>query len=813
MEGLLQDLRFALRVLFRKPVFAAISVLSLTLGIGANTAIFSMVNELFLRPLPIAEPQRVMSIFTVDERAGAQNPLSHLNWKDLREQSEAFSHVAGYDFTGAAIAAGTAEPTLEPALLVSGDYFETLGVRALRGRFFAPEEDSTPGAHPVVVLHHRFWNDRLGGAVGAGDSIRINGQPFTVIGIAPPGFDGVNIGFAPALWAPMAMNRTFRPDPALNWYEERRGLFVNAVGRLAPGVDAETARAHLEMVAQRLERDYPNENQGRGLTLQPIAETAVFNRDAVAAGTATLAATVGLVLLIACANVANLLLARATERRREVAIRLAMGVTRARLVRQLVTESLVVALAGGGLGLGLAFLTRGWLVNLFGNLPVGPNLDLDLGIDARVLAFTVVLSLATGFLFGLLPAIQASRADLVSAIKDQGEPRPAPAAAFASARNALVVVQLALAVVALVGAGLFVRSLAAARQVDLGYDIERLAVVGFDVGLLGLDRERGEQLFRDAKDRIGALPGVTGVALSQVGPLQGTLLRSVLLEGQSPEQERTYVQVSAVGAGYFETLGVAIEEGRAIDATDREGSVAVVVVNRAMADRYWPGENAVGRRFRFFGMEPVEVVGVAEVLKYNNPGEDPQPYAYLPFEQHYVSGMNVLARTAGDPGPVLLAASAELRRLAPDVVLNSTTGAEAAADAVDGQRSTAALLSALGGIALVLASIGIYGVMSYAVRRRSREIGIRMAMGARATTVLRMVLAEGLALAAVGLALGIALALAVTRLLTQLLFVSPTDPLAFAGTIVLLLVVAILACLVPAWRAATVNPAIVLRWE
>jgi predicted permease len=811
LDSLLQDFRFALRVLSRKPAFALVAVVSLTLGIGANAAIFSMVNELFLEPLPIEDPARVMAIFTADERAGAQNPLSHLNWKDLREQTDAFSGVAGYDFTGASIATGAGEPTLEPALLVSGNYFDLLGVRPLHGRFFVPEEDATPDSHPVVVLHHAFWSEDLGRSVEVGATLRVNGTPFTVVGVAPPGFDGLNIGFAPSLWAPMAMHRVFRPDQALNWYEERRGLFVNAVGRLAPGVDSGAAAAQLDVIAQRLERDHPDDNQGRGLALQPIAETAVFNRDAVAAGTAMLAATVGLVLLIACANVANLLLARATERRREIAIRLAMGVTRGRLIRQLVTESLVVAILGGSLGLGLAYAGRGGLRNLLGNLPGGPNLALDLAIDGRVLAFTLVLSLATGLLFGLLPAIQSSRPDLVATIKDQTDLR-FDGARRLTARNALVVVQLALAVVALIGAGLFVRSMVEARQVDLGYDTERLAVIGFDVGLLGLEGERGLQFFRAARERVAALPGVTGAVLSQAGPLQGTLLRSVLLEGQNPE-ERTYVQVSAVDAGYFGTIGVAIEEGRAVAESDRAGSVPVVVVNRAMAERYWPGESAVGKRFRFFGMEPVEVVGVAEVLAYNNPGEDAQPYAYLPLEQYATTGMNVLARTAIDPAQVLPAAQAELRRLAPDLVLNATTGDQAVAAALAGQRSTATLLGALGAVALVLAAIGIYGVMSYAVRRRSREIAIRMAMGADRGGVLRMVLYEGLALAAIGLLIGLALALGTTRLLTQLLFVSPTDPLAFVGPLALLLLVALLACLVPAWRAVSVDPTAVLRWE
>ena len=388
--------------------------------------------------------------------------------------------------------------------------------------------------------------------------MRVNGQPFTVIGIAPPGFDGLNVGFAPSAWFPMAMNRVFRPDDALNWYDQRRGLFVNAVGRLRDGVDRAAAQADLDVLAARLEREYPDDNQGRGLAVLPIAEATLFNRDQIAAGSATLQATVALVLLIACANVASLLLGRAAERRREIAIRLAMGVTRARLVRQLLTESLVVAILGGGLGLAAAYFGRGFLRDLLGRLPGGFNLEIELGLDARVLVFTLALSLLTGLLFGFLPAIQSSRPDLVGAIKEGGGAgggrRPRLRAA-GTARGIVVVTQTALAVLALIVAGLFLRSLGAARAIDLGYPTDHLAVVGFDVGDLGLEPEAAAQFFEQARERIAALPGVERAALSQAGPLQPTMLRSVLLEGQNPEQ-RTYVQVAAAGPGLFDTLGV-----------------------------------------------------------------------------------------------------------------------------------------------------------------------------------------------------------------------------------------------------------------
>jgi predicted permease len=809
MEDLVRDLRIAVRMLVRKPAFTSIALLSLAIGIGANTAIFSLVNELFLKPLPIEEPERVMTILTADKQIGGTSPLSHLNWKDVREQSAAFSQVAAFDFVGVALATGSSEPTIQASLLVSGNYFETLGVRPFAGRFFLPEEDGAPGAHPVAVLHHVFWNEQLGGDRGVlGDQINVNGQPFTVIGVAPPGFNGLNVGFEPALWMPMAMNAAIRPDPAFNWYEERRGLFVNAFGRLAPGVEQETALANLQIIAERLEREYPDDNKGRGLTLQPVSETTLFNRGGVTAGTTLLMAAVGVVLLIACANVANLLLSRASERRREIAIRLAMGVSRWRLVRQLLTESVLVSLLGGGLGLAAAWLSREFLMGLITSLP-GAFLQVRLHLDPRVLLFTLALAIGTGLLFGLIPAIQASRPGLVAAIKDDGDLAIAPGRKL-NVRNALVVVQLALSLVALIGAGLFVRSLQAARQLDLGYDTDRLIVLGFDVGLLGYSQEEGQQLFRQARERIAALPGVASTTLAQGGPLQGTFLRSVLLEGENPE-ERTFVQVNGVGTGYFETMGIAIEEGRAFEEGDRAGGVPVVIVNREMADKFWPQQSPLGKRFRFFGMEPVEVVGVAEVVKYNNPAEDPQTYAYLPLDQYSVTALSVLAQTAGDPGAVLLAAREELQRLDPDLVVNANTGAAITDNALSGQANTATLLGAFGVIALLLAAIGIYGVMSYAVRQRRREIGIRMALGAEGSSILGMVLLQGVALALVGLAVGIAAALVVTRSMAQMLFVSPTDPAAFVVTGAALFAVAVVACMIPALRASRLSPIQVLR--
>ncbi|REJ73235.1 MAG: hypothetical protein DWQ30_24980 [Acidobacteria bacterium] len=814
LETLIQDLRFAFRLLMRRPGFTAVAVLSLALGIGANTVIFSLINQIFLQPLPIEDPRRVVAVNTVDERVGAgfaagQNPLSHLNWRDLREQNEVFAEMAAYDISGVAVTVRE-ETQVLPILVASGNYFETLGVKPAEGRFFADEEDSEPGRHPVVVLHHQFWLDEFGGSREAiGQSLRINGQAFTVIGVAPPGFDGVNIGFEPALWTPQAMNAVTRPDEELNWYDERRGLFLFAFARLAEGVDLATANANLAVLGDRLESEYPDDNQGRGFVARPIAETTVFNRDGVTRGSALLMSTVALVLLIACVNVANLLLARAMERRREIAVRLAAGVSRGRLVRQLLTESVVIALLGGVMGIVLALLAGGWLGNLLGNVPGLINLGLDLELDRTVLGFTLVLSLVVGLLFGLIPALQASKPELVSSLKDQGE--GLSAGGGLNTRTVLVVAQLALSMVALAAAGLFVRSFAAAQQVDLGYDTDRLLSVGFDLGMQGFSPEEGQQFLREVRDRTAALPGAERVAVAQAGPLQGSILRSVLLDGDSSE-ERTFVQVNVVGPDYFETMGIPLPTGRAISEIDREGAPGVVVVNETMAQRFWPGENPVGRQFRFFGMDPVEVIGVARDIKYNNPGEDPQPYAYLPLEQQYVTNLNLVVRSAGEPGTVLLAVQELLRERVPDIALLAPgTIEDRVAEALVGQRFTALFLATFGGIALVLAAIGIYGVMAYVVRQRRREIGIRMALGAERSGVSGMILRQGLLLAVSGLVIGVALALVVLRLFAQLLFVDPADPMTLVLTGLVLLAAALAATWMPAVRAARVDPVNVLR--
>lgn len=815
MENLLQDLKYAARILIRQPVFTAVSVLSLALGIGANTAIFSLVDALLWRTLPVENPQELVGLYTRDEKNPGFAPLSHLNWKDYRETSQSFSGVIGYDWVQLSMQVGK-EPILGVGQLVSGNYFDVLGIKAARGRTFLPDEDAQPGGHPVTVISHRFWTENLESDPNAvGRVLRINGSGYTILGVTPESFTGTDLGLQPQLWIPMAMNQQIRPGKAFNWYDTRRGLFLNAVGRLKPEVSRAQAQAELSTIGERLRREYPDDNKGRSVEIVPLSQTLVGDpnaRDGFIAGSGLLMGVVGLVLLIACANVSNLLLAQAAARYREIAVRLSQGASRGRLVRQLLTESLLLALLGGAGGLLVALWVQTALPKL---LPADRfPLELDLGLDARVLAFTLGIAIATGLLFGLVPALRSTKPDLVSALKNRSGEQAGSQGRF-GLRGFLVAGQVALSLVSLIAAGLFVRSLGEVQSIYPGFDADHLAVLSFDVGRQGWDQSRGEQFYREVRERVLAVPGVTAAAVAQAGPFQGAFLRSVFLEGSDGKKDGVLTPVNTIGPGYLETVGVPVLRGRGFTAADREGAPRVVIVNEVMAETLWPGEDPIGKRFHFFGDPPVEVVGVARTIKYNTPGEDPRPYIYEPIAQRYVTGVTLVVRSQRAPEGVLAAVQQELRKLAPEMPL---VGVSTVPDLVTASlwapRAGASMLGLFGLLALGLASVGLYGVMSYSVTQRSREIGVRMALGAQQRDVLRMVLRQGLTLVAVGLVAGLLLAFGVTRFVSGMLFgVSPTDPAAFAVTSLVLAVVAFGATLVPALRATSVQPILAIRYD
>ena len=819
MRTVWHDLRYAVRVFLKSPGFTAAAVLALALGVGANTTVFSFINAILLRPVVgVSDPARLVEVYTSDFSSGLYGASSFPDYVDFRDQSDALAGLAASQETDVSFAASGDDVTERGlALYVTGNYFDVLGVRAAAGRLLTPQDDDRPGAHPLAVISHDLWRRRFSSDAGiAGKSVSLDGLPYTVVGVTAETYRGMRLGDrVPDFWIPMAQ----MPEQGLR---ERGSRGLNLIGRLKEGATAERAQAELRGVAARLAAAYPDTNRGtlahpdeaRPVTVTPAALITPRARRNLRPVSLLLLAVVGVVLLIACANVANLLLARASTRRREIAIRLALGASRRRLVRQLITESVVLALAGGGVGLVISLWTADLLPGFF---PAEETALLDLSVDSRVLLFTLAVSLATGFVFGLAPALHSSRPDLVSALKDDSGGASAGLRRF-SLRNALVVAQVALSLVLLVGAGLFLRSLRNAVNFDPGFDADNLLLASLDIRGRELTKERGAQLYRQLQEGVGRLPGVRAASLTRVTPLSGGgQRRGTFIEGYQPRpNEDTEINTNVVGLNFFGTMGIPVVAGRDFDARDTEKSQPVVVVNEEFARRYYGGRGAVGRRLRTDSEGPYsEIVGVARDAKYRSLRESPLPFIYIPLGQEYQRGMTLLVRTEGDPlsvAPGVRAVMQQLDRNLPLYNVKTMQSHVRAALAVD--RMIAVLLGVFGGAALLLAAIGVYGVMSYTVAQRTHEIGVRMALGAQPRDVLRLVVGQGMALIIVGGAIGLVLALALSRAVSGLLFnLSATDPLTFAGVTLLLGLAALAACYLPARRAARVDPMIALRHE
>ncbi len=817
MEALLRDLRLGLRNLARRPGFTAVAVLSLALGIGANTAVFTAVKAVFLQPLPLKDPQSLVAVYTSIEGVPAHLPVSYPNFLDLKERgASVFSSLFTATGVSLSLTGEGGEPEQVDGEMVSGDYFETLGVSAALGRTFRPEEDGAPGAHPVVVLSDGLWRGRFGGDRAIlGRTILLNGQPFTAIGVAPRGFPGTD-GLAPsAFWVPLAMHEQVLRRQIRPFFEQRRVTLLGVIGRLRPGVAPGQAESVLKGIGTSLAAEYPDTNEGRTFTQVSLAKAliGVDQRDDYTKAGALLAAMVAAVLLIACGNVANMLLARASGRRREVAIRLALGAARGQLVRQLLIESLLLALMAGGLGLLIAAWSRGLLVALRSPyLPPG----LDFGLDPRVLLFTLGLSLLTGLVFGLVPALQATRPELVGAIK--GSESTAYRKRPLGLRNLLVVAQIGLSLVALAGAALFLLSLRSALKIDTGFERDHLLTVSFDLDSRGYDEARGQQLLERMVDQARALPGVRSAAVSESLVLAGqSLRRTIAPEGEEPDPANPLiVQPNSVGPGYFDTMGIPILRGRAITGEDRADGRAVTVINRTMAERMWPNADPLGRRFLVMpNRDILEVVGVAEDVKYNSLGEPPQMSIYRSIQQAYSSAATLHVRTERDPASLAGAVRREISDLDSQLLLRDVrTMSDVIDELLWAPRAGAGLLALFGGLAVLLSVIGIYGVLSYAVSRRQREIGIRMALGADRGHVTRLFLKEGMAMVAAGLVAGLAAAFSGSALIATLLYdVEPRNALAFGGAALLLALISTVATWFPARRAASVSPLIVIRQD
>lgn len=812
MRTIWQDLRYGFRMLWKSPGFTAVAVLSLALGIGANSAIFSLVNTVLLRPLPAAQPEQLVAVYGTLHNGADDTLFSYLNYKDYRDRNEVFTGLIAYRFAPVSLSHNGNNQRLW-GYLVSGNYFAVLGIKAVLGRTFLPEEDRTPNSHPVAVLSYASWQRRFGTDPSVvGKTVLLNGHTFTIIGVAPKDFNGTEVAYAPELWVPFMMAEQI--EPSSEWLKRRGDDNIFVLGRLKQGISRAQANASLQAIATQLASEYPNDNAGRGVKLLQPGLFLPEIRDTVISFAGVLMAVVGLLLLIACVNLANLLLARATERRKEIAIRLALGAGRVRLIRQLLTESVMLSVAGGVLGILLAL----WITDLVSaiKLPTDITLVFDLRIDWRVMAFTFLLSLLTGIVFGLLPALQASDPNLVSSLKNE-----TALGGFRRSRlrNALVVVQVALSLLLLISAGLIVRSLQGARSINPGFNPENAVAVSFDVGLQGYDETKGRAFQQQVLERVAALPGVQSATLVSNLPLSINYNSTIVyIEGQPfvSGSNLPLVIPNTVGLNYFQTMGINLR-GRDFTARDKEKESRVVIINETFARRFFRGEEAIGKRINFKGPDDPfwEIIGVAADGKYNSLGEEPQPLVYRPMLRDYDSTVTLVARTTTNPQSSIAAIRREINNLDPGLPLYDVkTLTEHMNIPLFPARMAALVLGSFGLLALVLAAIGLYGVMAYSVSQRTHEIGIRMALGAQTSDVLKLVVGQGMMLTLIGVGFGLASAFALTRLLSSLLYgVDATDPATFVLISLLLATVSLIACYIPARKATKVDPMVALRYE
>jgi predicted permease len=788
--------------------------MTLALGIGANTAIFSLVNTALLRPLPVDQPEQLVSLNHVSLN-GEQNfpTLSFPNYRDLRDRNDQLAGLMAYRMTAVSLSNSGVNERLW-GYLVTGNYFEVLSVKPAMGRFFTPDDDKAPGAHPVAVITHACWQKRFAGEADAiGKNVIVNGRDFTIIGVARPDFYGSEIGYRAEIWFPMMMLAQI--EPGSDYLESRDSSNFFVQGRMKPGITLPQAEDELKSLAADLAIEFPKENEGSTIALSPPGLFGAFMRGPIVGFAGVLMAVVGLVLLLACTNLANLLLARATGRRKEIAIRLAIGASRWRLMRQLLTESVLLATAGGMLGLLLAY----WLVDAMMGFkpPIDFPLTTDLHIDGRVLAFTVTVSVLTGLVFGLLPAMQATRPDLVPALKDEvslgGYRR-------SWLRDGLVVLQVSLSLILLVCAGLVLRGLQRAQLLNPGLVPEHALEMSFDLSLQGYDGPRSQEFKRQLLERVRALPGVEFAGLTNNVPLSLNVNSNAIYVEGEPEQRGANVPnaiTSAGSPGLIPALGTRMLQGRDFTDQDGESSQRVAIINERFARRFWPDQSPLGKRFSFdsYSGPWVEVVGVIQDGKYFSLSEEPAPFLYVNLRPQSGQYLTMVVRMAGEPQNAMAAIRREFQQLDATLpVYNVKTMVEHMALSLFPARVAATLLGSFGMLALLLAAIGIFGVMSYAVTQRTREIGIRMALGAQSGDVLRLVIRHGMGMTSIGLTLGLVASFALTRFIESLLFgVSATDPPTFAVIAIALTMVALLACYLPARRATRVDPLIALRCE
>lgn len=823
METLLQDLRYAMRGLRRAPAFTAVAMLTLALGIGVNSAIFGIVNAILLKPLPVERPAQLVDIYGHDATSPTHDTHSYPNYVDFRRQATTVSGLIAYsNFFAHMSIAGSSD--LVVGELATDNYFTVLGIRPLIGRVFGPEEHSAPGAAPVAVLSHRLWQMRFGGDANVvGRTLRMNGVTYTIIGVAPAEFGGMVPAVTAQMWIPVSMAEQVEPlgnqrstgrHVGADRFEQRTRAWLWMKGRIKPGADVAEVRAELDGMSRQLAATYPESNANERITVVPTRDVRInpdIDRTLTPVGI-VLVGAVGLVLIVACANLANLMLARAASRGRELAVRLAVGADRGRLVRQLMTESVLLALAGGVVALPLAAALGRVIMQVQPPLPV--DFGFNVSVDWRVLTFTFAAAVATGIVFGLVPALRASRPDLVPALKDAGS--STGHRRRIELRDALVVVQMAVSLVLLVGGALLVRSLDAATRVNLGYDADRMARFSLAMEMNGYNRERSGRFFEDARLRLLGHPQVEAVALSSRAPLSlNNNGFGVFIDGrQASASDRPFTMDGTYAdERYLDALQLRLVAGRWIETADRFERRRVAVVSETMARRYWP-DGALGREFRLrWGGDPHTIVGVVADYRVDTPGEEPKSYIHLPLSMQETYA-EFIVRTRSSATGQLETLKREFLAMDPSIVFLDVGTLRGAANVrLFPVRAGAWLIGAFGLLALAVAAVGLYGVIGYSVSRRVREIGIRKALGAQPGALVRMVLGEGMLLVGVGGLVGAALAGLAAQALSSVLFVPPFDVASFGIAFGVLAVVALTANWVPARRAAGVDPIVALRQE
>ena len=811
-DEFLQDIRFGGRMLLRTPGFTTLAILCLTLAIGANAAVFSWIEGMLIRPYPlVAHQERMFALGGTMAGTSEYSPMSYPEFIDLEKNSTLFESFIVDRITGTTLSLGDRAERWVGGI-VSANYFDALGVHPILGRGFRPEEGVGRNAHPVTVISYRTWKDRYkGDREVIGKTQSMNGVEHTIIGVAPEKFHGTFIGYSFNFWVPISMQETFGLSYQL---EDRSARLVEGYAFLKPGVTRQQAQAELDSIAQRLETDYPDSNRGRGFGLWPLWKTPFSATRDLGPTLAITTAVAFFVLLIACANVSNLLLARSLLRRHEMTMRLALGARRRRLIKQLFTEGLFLSLIAAAGGVMVAYWCRNALVLTAPIRSPGVLIDYPGQLDWRVLALSVALCMGSTMLFALVPAIQASDVDLSGALKSEGGSLVG-GSGRSRLRSVLVLVQVALSFVLIVGSGLVLRSLVQMQNSDPGFSTRNVVVSAVDLVSAGYKPERAKIFCEQLLDRIRALPSVQLAAQEKNRPFSfaGYSSAALEIEGyQPPRNEPVAAEYNVVGEGYFATIGIPIVTGREFARTDDEHAPLIAIINETMAAKYWPGKNAVGQRLKVKD-KWMEVVGTAKDSKYSEMLEAAKPFFYLPLRQNFSVQNGFIIRTDQSATAIMNALAREIRALDPNLAPLDTVSLQEQVNRMSySQQLAATLLAVFGGIALFLAAIGLYAVMSYSVSQSTRELGMRMALGANAAAVLRLVVSRGLRLTILGMAIGAIAALALTRLITTLLYkVSPRDPIAFGSALLILTAVALVACFVPALRAARIDPARALR--